>query len=289
MSEYQIITDATCDLAPEILDAYPLHVIEMLYTLEGNGYSYHPSQPDTLKPFYAALREGKSAQSSQISSFVYEQEFEKFLSQGIDVLYLCFSSQLSGTYQTATVVVDQLQKKYPDRKIKLVDTLGASAGEGLIVYRALNAQKDGKSMEEVIAYLQQTVIQQTAHWFTVDDLKHLNRTGRLSNGAAWLGYVFKIKPILTCNSEGRLVPEIKVTGRKAAIKKLYSIIAENPQQSQDVIFISHADVLEEATSLKDMIQSHFPDAKILLSTIGPIVGLHSGPGTIALFFTSTHR
>lgn len=292
MSKYQIITDATCDLSADILQAYPIHVIDMLYTLDGEGFSYNPVDTQSIPTFYQALSQGKVAQSSQISSFVYEEVFKEYLDQEIDVLYLGFSSQLSGTYECASNVIKSLADQYPERTIRAVDTLAASAGQGLIVYRALELQKKGVPLNETAAQLESSVIQNTMLWFTVNDLKHLNRTGRLSNGAAWLGYVLKIKPVLHCDKNGKLVPVFKCTGRKAALKKLVTLVEEvsaEQQKKNDVIFISHSNCLEDARWVESSILEILPECKIYISDIGPVVGTHTGTGTVALFFTGDHR
>ncbi len=189
-------------------------------------------------------------------------------------------------------MIEQLKTEFPDRMIVAVDTLAASAGEGLIVYRALLEQAKGLSLNEVAAKVELEFIKETMLWFTVDDLKHLQRTGRLSNGAAWLGYVLKIKPVLHCDDQGKLVPVFKCTGRKSALKKLASLYSETSAEQKQkckTVFISHSSALEDAVSVKEAILADNPDADVYLSDIGPVVGSHTGVGAIALFFTGDQR
>ncbi|MGD9604686.1 MAG: DegV family protein [Bacilli bacterium] len=290
MQKYVIITDATCDLPISITKEFNLEVIPMLYQMEGKDYQIDIKNPNIdLKDFYTKLREGQMATTSQINANQYEEVIEKYLSKGIDVLVINFSSALSGGFNSLNIAKELLDEKYPDRRLVIFDSKAASMGEGLLVYLALLEQQKGKTIEELEQWLKDTYLH-LCHWFIVDDLDFLRRGGRLSGSVAFIGRLLKIKPILHVDNEGRLVSVKKAIGKHKALETLYERVVEtatNP--NKQTIFISHGDALEDAKFLQNLILSKYPNAKIMLGDIGAVIGAHSGPGTVALFFLGTER
>lgn len=290
MTNYQIITDCTCDLSKEIYDKFPLIILPMDVNLDSNIFSHTKDFKNmSAVTFYEKLKDGGISTTSQINPETFKKEFEKVLKDGNDILYIGFSSGLSGTLQSSIVARNELQEQYPDRKIFIVDSLAASAGQGLLVYYSLLNQQSGLTLEENGEWLNDHVLK-VCHWFTVDDLQFLKRGGRVSGTVALVGTALKIKPVLHVDDEGHLVNVSKSHGRKASLTaladKLHETITEPEKQT---IFISHANSLEDAQYLADKIQLDTPVDKVILSDIGPVIGSHSGPGTIALFFLGTAR
>lgn len=290
MREYVILTDSSCDLPSELATSLGLEVVPLTVLLDGKTFrNYLDEREISAADFYAQIKAGKSATTSAVNVDEFTQAMEPFLQAGKDVLYLGFSSGLSATYQASTIAAEDLAAKYPEAKVLTVDTLCASMGQGLIVYLAAQAKKDDKGIEEVRDYVE-SIRLNLAHYFTVDDLHHLKRGGRISAAAAILGSTLQIKPILHVNDEGRLIPIGKVRGRKQAIKKLAEYLMElGVDLEGQSIFISHGNCLEEAELLASMIREQTPVKEVVLSFVGPVIGTHSGPGTIALFFLGKHR
>lgn len=290
MREYVILTDSSCDLPSELATRLGLEVVPLTVLLDGKTFrNYLDEREISAADFYAQIKAGKSATTSAVNVDEFTQAMESFLQAGKDVLYLGFSSGLSATYQASTIAAEDLAAKYPEAKVLTVDTLCASMGQGLLVYLAAQAKQDGKGIEEVRDYVE-SIRLNLAHYFTVDDLHHLKRGGRISTAAAILGSTLQIKPILHVNDEGRLIPIGKVRGRKQAIKKLAEHLMElGTDLEGQSIFISHGNCLEEAELLASMIREQTPVKEVILSFVGPVIGAHSGPGTIALFFLGKHR
>lgn len=290
MREYVIMTDSSCDLPSELATSLGLEVVPLTVLLDGNTYrNYLDERELSAAYFYEQIKAGKAATTSAVNVDEFTQAMEPFLQEGKDVLYLGFSSGLSATYQASTIAAEDLAAKYPEAKVLTVDTLCASMGQGLIVYLAAQEKQNGKSIEEVRDYVE-SIRLNLAHYFTVDDLYHLKRGGRISAAAALLGSTLNIKPILHVNDEGRLIPIGKVRGRKHAIKKLSEYLMElGTDLEGQSIFISHGNCLEEAEQLADIIREQTPVKEVVISYIGPVIGSHSGPGTIALFFLGKHR
>lgn len=290
MADYQIVTDATADLSPELLEATRAAVISMNLDIDGAPYVYGP-EGGTISPaqFYAALREGKTATTSQINPTDYEAYFERFLSRGVDVLYIAFSSGLSGSYQGSLIAAESLKEKYPDRKVLCVDSLCASVGEGFLVYAAALRQQAGDDIDTLYNWLNDNLLK-VAHWFTVDDLGHLRRGGRISSTTAVLGSMLQIKPVLHVDNEGHLVNVSKARGRKRSLEALADKLDETwvPEMGSYVM-IGHGDSQADADFLASLIKQRHATAQLSVMPIGPIIGAHSGPGTIALFFWGTVR
>ncbi|HBP25890.1 MAG TPA: fatty acid-binding protein DegV [Acholeplasmatales bacterium] len=290
MNKYTIITDSTCDLPAEIIKKFSLEVIPMTYTMDGKDAFIDPRNSDIdLKEFYAKLRNGSMASTSMINSHQYEVAIEKFLKAGEDVLVINFSSALSGGFNCLSLAKEALTEKYPERQLIIFDTKSASTGEGLLVYKALLEKENGKSLEEVVQWLKDNYLK-VCHWFTVEDLDFLKRGGRLSGSVAFIGRLLKIKPVLHVDDEGRLVSVKKAIGRQRSMEELLSALKETgTEPNEQTIFISQADAIDDANWLKDQILETYPKAQIVIGNIGPVIGAHSGPGTLALFFMGTKR
>ena len=235
------------------------------------------------------MRDGAIAKTAAINTETFAIEFEKYLSEGKDVLYLGFSSGLSTTYNSGRLAAEQLREKYPDRKVITVDSLAASAGFGLLLYLVLQKKNEGATIEEAAEYAEAMKLK-ICHWFTVDDLVYLKRGGRISAASAFFGNALGIKPVLHVDNEGHLVPVTKVRGRKVSIKTIvdkYTELAQDPENS--IIYISHGDCLNEVEEMAKMIHDRHGENVDIITNVGTVIGAHSGPGTIALFFVGKER
>ena len=288
MNDYVIFTDSGCDISPELLGKWKVELIELLFRKDGGEEDMRPSQVP-VKEFYDRMRAGEVFKTAAANENMLRQAFVPMLRKGLDVLYVCFSSGLSGTFGTAKLAAEELMMEYPERRILVIDTLCASAGEGLLLRYACAARDKGASMYEVGKELLEKR-PHLAHWFTVDDLVYLKRGGRVGSVAAFFGGVLNIKPVLHVDDEGHLIPMQKVRGRinsiKAIVKK-YRETALDPVNG--VYFISHGDSPEDAERLERMIFDEFGKKAELITDIGPVIGAHSGPGTLALFYLSRER
>lgn len=289
-NDFLIITDSTCDMPQEMVDALGIVILPIRVIVEGKEYAHYPDGRELgFHEFYEKLRAGIGAKTAAANAEEFLALMEPALAAGIDVLYLGFSSALSSTYSIGAMTAAQLAEKYPERRIYAVDTLCASFGQGLLVYLAAQQRLQGKNIDEVRAYVEQ-IRPQLCHWFTVDDLQHLKRGGRVSAAAAAFGTVLNIKPILHVDDEGRLIPVNKVQGRITSIKALAKRMQETAiDPAGQVVFISHGDCEKEAEKLAEIVRESIGAKEIVINPIGPIVGAHSGPGTIALFFLGTKR
>lgn len=282
---YQIITDATADLNDELLAGLPeVKIIPMHVEVGGREYLYGPGGNIECDAFYGYLRGGQFASTSQINPEVYREHFEAILKQGRDVLYLCFSSGLSGTIQSARMAMDELKEVYPERTILCLDTLCASVGEGLFVTEAARRQAQGMEIRELYSWLEDHRMN-LCHWFTVDTFEHLKHGGRVSATSAVLGSLLGIKPLLHVDENGKLVAMAKPRGQKKALQGLLASMEKGwlPEISRRII-IGHGDSPEVAEALRDMVAARFPEAEIYIAPIGPIIGAHAGPGVLAFFF-----
>ena len=288
MSEYIIFTDSCCDIKPELLQQWGVPYANMTFSFDGEDKEYIGTDISN-HDFYDRMRQGAHARTAAINADTFARAFTPILEEGKDILYVAFSSGLSTTVNSAHMAADDLKESYPDRKIVIVDTLAASAGGGLMVYMAIAKKNQGATIEENAAYME-SLVPQHCIWFTVDDLEYLKRGGRVSPLVAFAGGVLGIKPILQMDGEGHLVKVSTARGRKKAIEALAAKYAELSYEEKNTpIFISHADCLEDAQQLVDMIEQRHGGKVTLLSEIGPVIGSHAGPGTIALFFVGKHR
>ncbi len=286
MNEYILMTDTGCDLSCEMIEALGLHVIELELNIDGDTTN---QKNIDVKEFYALLRSGKKATTAAVGIDRFINEMEPCLSEGKDVLYLGFSSGLSGTYNAGFVAVSELLEKYPDRKIYTVDTLAASMGQGLLVYLAAKKKEAGATIEEVRDFVEENKLN-LCHWFTVDDLLFLKRGGRINAATAVMGTMLSIKPVLHVDNDGKLISVSKARGRKAALDALVAKLGETGTNlSEQTVFISHGDCIEDAEYIANKIKEKYSVKDITIGFIGPVIGAHSGPGTLAVFYLGTHR
>lgn len=285
---FVIHTDSACDIAPALLSQWGVTCTSLTFRFDDGDTEYSNNDMKAAE-FYARMREGASAKTSAINSEIFRLAFEEPLKQGEDLLYLAFSSGLSTTCNSARMAAEELRTQYPERKIVVVDTLAASAGQGMLVKLAADKKADGATLEETAAYVDK-LIPKLCHWFTVDDLMYLKRGGRVSPTVAFVGNALGIKPILHVDYEGHLVKVTQARSRKksiAALAEKYVELAENPGQGP--VYISHGDCLADAEQLADIIKTrHGVDIEII-TDVGPVIGAHSGPGTLALFFLGTEK
>lgn len=284
-----IITDSCSDLPLEYVRKRDLPILSFTFNYMGEDRKDDLGQTLSYTDFYNGIREGHMSTTSQVNSHTYVDFFRPYVELGKPIIYMCFSSALSGSYNNAVMARQMLLEEYPEASISIIDTLSASMGQGLLVHLALELRDQGFGYKEIIEWIENNK-RRLAHWFTVDDLEHLRRGGRLSGAAAFIGSILSIKPILHVDSEGRLVPVSKVKGRKKSLKSLLEKMQEtavNPEQQ--TVFISHGDAPEDANYLADMLRDQLGVKNILINHIGPVIGSHSGPGTVALFFFATQR
>jgi DegV family protein with EDD domain len=287
---YEIVTDSSSNLTEELIAEYGIHIISLVFILDGEEYSsYKKGEKTDIGQFYKMMRAGKTMTTSTINMSSCEKTFESILSRGKDVLYIGFSSALSGTYNTASVMAEKLMAKYTDRKIYCVDSLAASMGEGLLVYYAANQRKEGKSIDEVRDWVLSNRLN-LCHWFTVDDLLFLKRGGRISSTTALVGTALGIKPILHVDNEGRLINVGKVRGRKNSLNELVKEMEKTCiRPEEQTVFISHGDCIEDAEYVKELVKSKLKVMEVVINYVDPVIGAHSGPGTVALFFVGSNR
>ncbi len=291
MEAFKIITNTTADLPMDYIEENRLGLIYFNYIMD--EVSYGKDKELEWKEFYRLMREeGKMPTTSQVNPQQYKEYFEVFLKENKNLLYISFSSGLSGSCGNAMLAAEELMEEKEDCRIIVVDSKCASMGEGLFVHKAVMMKNQGKSMEETADYLNELVPHLT-HVFTVDDLNHLYRGGRVSKAAAIVGTIAGIKPILQVDDEGHLIPLSKVRGRKKSLNALVDYmeqkVTDGYLDKNDIIFISHGDALEDAEYVKAEIEKRFGITEFKINHIGPTIGAHSGPGTIALFFEGNSR
>ena len=290
MSEYVLITDSSADLSQEMVQELGVTVLPLSFTIQGKTYRNYPDNREMDLPlFYDMLRAGELATTSAVNVAEYTQAVEPILQEKKDGLILAFSSGLSSTYQASVLAAGELREKYPDRKIYTVDTLCASLGQGLLVYLAVQEQRKGRSIEEVRDWAESTKLH-LCHQFTVDDLHFLKRGGRISATTAVVGSMLQIKPVLHVDNEGRLINIGKARGRQASLKALVDKMEKTvTEEGKKTVFISHGDCRKDAVAVADMVRERFGTQDIRINYVGPVIGAHSGPGTLALFYLGTER
>ena len=288
MNNYVIFTDSCCDVSPELLAEWGVPYANMTFSFEGEDKEYIDADISN-KEFYDRMRNGAHAKTAAINVATFIDAFEPILQEGKDILYVAFSSGLSTTVNSARIAVSELSDKYPDRRIIVVDTLAASAGGGLMTYLAVQKKNSGATLEENAEYLK-SLVPHHCIWFIVDDLEYLKRGGRVSPLVAFAGGILGIKPVLYMDSEGHLIKVSTARGRKNAIEALASKYAELSYEEKNTpIFISHADCEEDARHLVEILKERHNADVTLLTNIGPVIGSHAGPGTIAMFFIGKNR
>ena len=287
MSDYKIITDSGCDLPQQMLSELDVHTVPLIVNFKGTD------REDTvdvgIREMYAGLRSGEAATTSAVNPDRWAQKMEEALTQGFDVLTVTFSSGLSTTYQSAVIAANELSEKYPERKIVVVDSLAASLGQGLLIWYACKMRDAGMSLAELAAWVEKNRMN-LCHWFTVDDLMYLKRGGRVSAATALVGTMLQIKPVLHVDDEGRLINVAKTRGRKASIQALAQKAAELGEGfDNSTMFICHGDCIEDAEYLAGILKEKLGVKEVFIGYTGAVIGSHSGPGTLALFFMGSHK
>ena len=290
MSKFIILTDSSCDLPAAMAEEMQLEVLPLTVYVENDSYrNYLDGREIGFKDFYQRLQTTNNVKTSAVNQAQFLEIIEPLAAAGSDVLYLGFSSGLSGTFNAGALAVNELSEKYPERKLYAVDTLCASLGQGLIVYLCWQQQQAGKSIDEVRDYAEHIKLN-VCHWFTVDDLMFLKRGGRVSAATAIVGSMLSIKPVMHVDNEGHLIKVDTARGRNASIRAL---VAEMEKRGTDLagqhIFISHGDCEEDAKYLASLVREKCGVKDVTINYVGPVIGAHSGPGTLALFFVGTER
>lgn len=290
MRPYVIVADSCMDLPPQVVDKLELRVIPLSVEIDDHSYFHYPDERElSVRDFYTLMRDKKVGKTSLISVGAFEVLFTDLVKEGFDILYIAFSSGLSGTYQSAMIAKDMVLSQHPEARIEIVDSLAASMGLGLLVHTAGQQRLAGRTLDDVLAHAEATKLT-INHFFTVDDLGTLKRGGRLSDVQAFLGTLLQVKPVLHVNNQGKLVPFVKAKGRRHSLQTIIDVMANyivDPQSQ--TIFISHGDVAEDADFVAQKIKDKYQVADVLIHPIGPIIGAHSGPGTIAVFFYGRQR
>lgn len=280
MANYEIFTDSSCDLPKEIIEKFDLQVMQLEVIIDDNPPVLN--REIDIKDFYDQLRNGANAKTSAVTLGHFEENMRAALEAGKDILYLGFTSGLSVTYSNGAMVLEELIKEFPERKIMYTDTLCASMGQGLVVYHAAKLREEGKSMEEVLEAVN-SIKDRVHHHVTVNDLFFLKRGGRISAASAVAGTVLQFKPIIIVDENGKLSNIGKVRGRKTSINELFGMLKKVEKfEELPLVGISNSDCYEEAKHLAEMIQADYPDTEVVISDIGPVIGAHTGPGAIAL-------
>ena len=285
MSNYLIMADSGCDICPELLAEWGVKQIQMSFMFENAQFD----DKNNIKGFYDCMRQGGIAKTAAINPDTFYNEFKSVLTDGLDILYLAFSSGLSTTCNSAKIAAEELAEEFPDRKIAIVDSLCASAGQGMLIYLVNQKRNEYDSVDQLAAYAE-SIKMNICHWFTVDDLVYLKRGGRVSPTVAFVGGVLGIKPVLHVDNEGHLISVSKVRGRAASIAALAKKYGELAQDTAGgTVFISHGDCKGDADTLAQMIKDNYGASVQVISDIGPVIGAHSGPGTLAMFFVGKER
>lgn len=289
MKDYIIITDSCCDLPKEYIENNNIPYVGLTCNFKDKEYIDDFGKSLTYKEFYDGMKEGEIPKTSQPCPEAFYNVFENISNQGKDILYICVSSGLSGTYNSASIAKNMIEDKFSEAKVVIVDVLTASLGQGLMVIKAMEMKKRGASLEEVVNYIEATKLNLNTY-ITVDDLNHLKRGGRISTVAAMVGIVLHIKPILTLNNEGKVIAILKVKGRKSAISKLAEFVIKKIEKpEEEIVTICHGDTYLEAEKLKEAILKEVKVKDIIINYVGPVVGTYGGPGALAVFFVGKHR
>lgn len=290
MREYVIYTDTSADFDANMIKNLDIGLLALSYTIDGVTMPNEPDADGTLlRTFYDKMRKGSTTSTSQINVTEFLTTFRKTLEDGKDILYIGFSSGLSGTVNSGAIAAKELEEEFPGARVRVVDTLAASLGQGLLVWLAVQQKNEGKTLDEVGDWVEANKLN-LGHWFTVDDLKYLKNGGRVSATAALLGTMLNIKPVLHVDNEGHLTVVEKVRGRKQSLNTLVDHMAESAiEPAGQMVFISHGDCLEDAEYVRDEIKRRMGVKQFYLNYVGPVIGAHSGPGTLALFFLAAER
>ena len=283
---------STVDLTPDLLEERHIHYAHFHYFLNEKEYADDMGQTISMRDFYQAMVDGADARTAQINAEEYCRYFTPFLEAGQDVLHLTLSSGISGSYNSARIAAETLQEQFPERRIRIVDSLGASSGSGLFIMTLADLRDKGKSLDELYAWAE-THKREMHHWFYSSDLTFYVKGGRVTKAAGWFGTVLKICPVLNMDVEGRLIPRLKVRGKQNAMREIVRQMeqhANNGTEYAEVAYISHSDCPEDANRVASMVRERFPHVQdVRIFNIGPTIGCHSGPGTVALYFWGDAR
>ena len=287
---FVILTDSCANLPDESIRRYDIRILSLSFLDNGKEYkSFENGKTLDVTEFYEHMREGAAITTSCVNIAEAEEGVEAILQEGKDILYLGFSSALSATYQNVSTAINNLREKYPERKMIAVDTLAAALGQGLLVALAARLGDEGKSIEEVAQYVEDNKLH-LSHLFTVDSLKYLHRGGRVSTASAIVGTILDIKPVMHVDNEGRLVPLGKVRGVKAAMKDILKRLDDTIwPDANNPVYIVHADCYDRAKFIANYVRAKYGTQEIVIQPVDLVIGAHSGPGTLAVFFLADHR
>lgn len=287
MREFVVTVNSTVDLPREWVEERNVPVIPLKYTIDGETYT--DMYGLTGKEFFAKLREGRMSVTSQVNPDEARAALEPILKEGKDILHLGFSSGLSGTYNSMRIAGEELAEEYPDAKIIIIDTLCACMGEGLLLYKVLQMKEAGRNIDEIAQWVEENKLH-ICHNVTVDDLNHLHRGGRVSKASAIVGTMVQIKPIIHVDNEGKLQVIAKERGRKKSLNKIVDMAAEQSKGwDNDVVMVTHGDCIEEAEYVAGLVKEKMGAKEVMINNIGTVIGSHTGPGVIAVFFMGNKR
>ncbi len=293
MTKYVLTCSSTADMSLEYFNKRDIPFISFNYMLDGKEYPDDLGQTISFKEFYSRVAAGSMPTTSQVNANKYMEFFEPFLEEGKDILHISFSSALSGSYNSSHIAQADLKERYPDREIKIVDSLAASSGYGLLTDMAVDMRDEGKTLDEIYNWLEDNKLS-VHHWFFSSDLSHYKRGGRISATSATIGGLLNICPLMNVSHEGKLVPRKKIRGKKQVIKesvKMMEMHAKNGTDYSGKCFISHSDCYDDARAVADLVEERFSnlEGSVIINSIGTVIGSHTGPGTVALFFVGDKR
>lgn len=285
MSEYALFSDSTLDLTAECCEKYDINVIPMCVSIDGNLYKYTIDEKElSCADFYEKLKSGASCSTSQINYKDFKDSFEPVLKGGRDILYICFTSGMSSTFNTCNIAVNDLKQKYPDRKIVVIDSLSASIGEGVLVLNAAMKRQNGTDINTLAKWVEENATK-ACHWFVVEDLDQLKKGGRISAAAATFGKALGIRPLISVDMNGKLIPIAKIRGQQKVYSELISrLVADGVDTSEQTVIIGHANCPDRADELKKLLKEKKLVKHIIIANIGPVIGTHVGNGMLALAF-----
>ena len=287
---FEIVTDSTANLPEEMIEKYGLSILSLSFIVEGKEYKgYVKGETMDLNRFYGMMREKKEISTSLANTQAAYDMLKPLLEQGKDILYLAFSSGLSSTYQAVNSAVEELKEEFPERKLYCVDSLSAALGEGLFVKYIIDKRESGATIDETYEWAIANRLK-IVHAFTVDDLFFLKRGGRISAATAVIGTALSVKPVLHVDNEGHLISLYNVRGRKKSLEALVKMMSEKVENPEgQTVYISHGDCLKDAEYVANKVKEQFPVKDVMIRTLDPVIGAHSGPGTVALFFYGKER
>lgn len=289
MGDYIISTTSTADLTDEFCSKHGIDIDYLTFTIDGVDYKDDINESMSYNEFYSGMRNGRMSSTSACNIEQATQLFEKYAKEGVDVLHISFSSGLSSTYNNEYIAAQDVMERYPDRTIIVLDSLCASRGQGLLVYYAVMMKERGCSIDEVSEWVENNKLH-LCHQFTVDDLNHLHRGGRVSKTVAVVGSIVNVKPVLHVDNEGKLIPLKNVRGRKKSLITLVDNMLEQIDgYNNEMVYIGHGDCIEDAEFVKELVMTKTGIKNVEIGYIGSVIGSHAGPGTVALFFLGNER